>query len=50
MTTVCYDVVVNVTVEIDAEDLIHTCAEDIVLRGVDDMGAAFVHDVSITVA
>ena len=50
MTTVSYDVQINVTVEIDAEDLIHTCAEDIVLRGVDDMGAAFVHDVQITVA
>jgi len=50
MTTVCYDVQVNVTVEIDAEDLIQTCAEEIVLRAVDDMGASFVHDVRISVA
>jgi hypothetical protein len=50
MTTVSYDVQVNVTVDILAEDLIHTCAEDIVLRAVDDMGASYVHDVQITVA
>ena len=50
MTTVSYDVQINVTVEIDAEDLIHACAEDIVLSGVDDMGAAYVHDVQISVA
>lgn len=50
MTTVSYDVQINVTVEIEAEDLIYSCAEDIVLRGVDDMGAAHVHDVQISVA
>ena len=50
MTTVSYDVQVNVTVVILAEDLIQRSAEDIVMRAVDDMGAAFVHDVQITVA
>tara|TARA_R100000700_G_scaffold41068_1_gene59434 strand:- start:2747 stop:2899 length:153 start_codon:yes stop_codon:yes gene_type:complete len=50
MQTVSYDVVLEMTVEIDASDLIDESARDLVLSGVDDMGQASVHKVEITVA
>ena len=38
MQTVSYDVVLEMTVEIDASDLIDESARDLVLSGADDMG------------
>tara|TARA_R100000008_G_scaffold858_2_gene715 strand:- start:1262 stop:1414 length:153 start_codon:yes stop_codon:yes gene_type:complete len=50
MQTVSYDVVLELTVEIDASDLIDESARDLVLSGVDEMGQTKVHTVEITVA
>ena len=50
MTTVTYDVEVSMTIEIDAVDLIDEAARDIIKGSVDDIGAAEIHSLDITVA
>jgi len=50
MTTVAYDVVVTMTVEIDAADLIDDCARSLIECSVDDIGDAVIHDLDINPA
>ena len=51
MTVVTYSVVINTTIDIDAEDLIEECARDIIENCVDEMtrAAVTVHDIDIEV-
>ncbi len=50
MTTVRYDVVVHMTVEIEADELIDECARDIIDNRLDSIGGygSQVHDIDIT--
>jgi len=48
--TVTYDVVINATIEVDAEDLIEDSARSIIENACDEMGQAEIHDVQIEVA
>jgi hypothetical protein len=50
MTTVTYDVVVSMTVEVEAEDLIEESARSLIECSVDEIGCADIHDLEITVA
>ena len=50
MTTVAYDVVVNMTVEVEAEDLIEDSARSLIESSVDIIGMADIHDIEITTA
>ncbi len=50
MTTVTYDIVINATIEIEAEDLIEDSAREIIENACDEMGQADIHDIEISVA
>jgi len=50
MTTVTYDVVINMTVEVEADDLIEDSARTLIESGIDCIGMADIHEVEITVA
>ena len=50
MTTVAYDVVVNMTVEVDADDLIEDSARSLIECSIDEIGMADIHDIEITSA
>jgi len=50
MTTVTYDVVISMTVEVEAEDLIEDSARSLIEMSVDDIGCADIHEIEITVA
>ena len=50
MTTVTYDVVVSMTVEVDAEDLIEDSARALIEMSIDDIGQADIHEIEISCA
>ena len=50
MTTVTYDVVVQMTVTVDAEDLIEDSARSLIECNIDGIGMADIHDIEITAA
>tara|TARA_Y100000592_G_scaffold70702_1_gene109959 strand:+ start:219 stop:380 length:162 start_codon:yes stop_codon:yes gene_type:complete len=50
MTTVTYDIVINATIEVDAEQLIEESAREIIESACDEMGQADIHDIQIEVA
>ena len=50
MTTVTYDIVINATIEIEAEELIEDSARQIIENACDEMGQADIHDIQIEVA
>tara|TARA_R110002020_G_scaffold320013_3_gene536030 strand:- start:893 stop:1045 length:153 start_codon:yes stop_codon:yes gene_type:complete len=50
MTTVTYDVVVQMTVEVEAEDLIEDSARSLIESGIDCIGMADIHDIEISAA
>lgn len=50
MTTVTYDVVVSMTIEIDADDLIDESARSVIECSLDYAGNVDLHDFDITTA
>ena len=50
MTTVTYDIVINATIEIEAEELIEDSAREIIESACDEMGQADIHEIQIEVA
>lgn len=50
MSTVAYDVVVNMTIEIDADDLIDESARDVIECSLDYAGNIDIHHFDITSA
>lgn len=50
MTTVTYDVVLSMTVEVDADDLIEESARSLIESCADDIGMADIHDIEISAA
>ena len=50
MTTVTYDVVVSMTVEVEAEDLIEESARSLIEMSIDDIGQADIHEIEISCA
>jgi len=50
MTTVTYDVVVHMTVEVDADDLIEDSARTLIESNIDGIGMADIHEIDITTA
>ena len=50
MTTVTYDVVVQMTVTVDAEDLIEESARSLIECNIDGIGMADIHDIEISAA
>jgi hypothetical protein len=50
MTTVTYDVVVQMTVEVDAEDLIEDSARSLIEMHIDGIGIADIHEIEISAA
>tara|TARA_B100001175_G_scaffold313011_1_gene319946 strand:+ start:1923 stop:2075 length:153 start_codon:yes stop_codon:yes gene_type:complete len=50
MTTVTYDVVVHMTVEVDADDLIEDSARTLIESNIDGIGQADIHEIDITTA
>lgn len=50
MTTVTYDIVIEATIEVDAEDLIEESAREIIESACDEIGTADIHDIRISVS
>ncbi len=50
MTTVTYDVVVQMTVTVDADDLIEDSARSLIESNIDGIGMADIHDIEISAA
>lgn len=50
MTTVTYDVVVQMTVTVDADDLIEDSARSLIEGNIDGIGMADIHEIEITAA
>lgn len=50
MSTVTYDVVIHMTVDVEAYDLIEDSARSLIESNIDGMGQADIHEVEISVA
>ena len=50
MTTVTYDVVVQMTVDVDADDLIEDSARSLIESNIDGIGQDDIHDIEISAA